>query len=92
MLAEMEPAEMDERIAAETLDGGDPYAVITAVLIRGFTALCRSWGAEVTPEDFDPRPRVGEVKSQQEKPAGQIVASPDQTVAFLAATLGQGGT
>jgi hypothetical protein len=91
MLAQMEPTEMDERVAVEMMDGGDPYAVMTAVLIRGFTALCRAWGADVLPEDFDPRPSDKQPSGRQHSSTVEN-ASPNKAAAFMAMTMGRPST
>ncbi len=97
MLAEMEPAEMDERIAAERVyDPDDPLDRLADILIRGFTALSRSWGAKLEPKHFDPRkdPRQERRGNQPtEGPAPTIetdanVASPNQAAALAACMLG----
>jgi hypothetical protein len=92
MLAEMEPAEMDERIAAELVDG-DPVERIATILKLGFAALCCPCGGTVNPELFDPPRRL--TNSSRPGTSRSVAASdrepilsPAQAAAMMHGTLG----
>ncbi len=98
MLDEFTPAEFDERLAAEHIDGSPPEWVerLAAILKTGFAFMAM---AEVDPDAFDPlRPRHNDTTASSnpfeptgettDKPASEQAPSPNQLAAMFATTYG----
>lgn len=80
VLDSIEPKDMDEWIAFERIEP-DLMETLIGVVKLGFMAVMGAWGAECTPDSFDPR--------KQKKKEEEIVdASPDQQVAAISAYRG----
>jgi hypothetical protein len=93
MLAEMAPAEMDERIAAEVIEEEKRNRVVEVLKLVG-AAIAAASGVKLSPDAFEPDRRRILTAAPSTMPAAHIdstsdiMVSPDQAVALLSTTMG----
>lgn len=88
MLREIDPQEMDERLAAEILDSEWKERLLT-ILKLGFMAICNVRGADFSPDDFDPlRYRAPSHRRFGHATQSEEAASPNAAAAIAAMSLG----